>query len=133
MNNLKSALTMKNFYFSKINFENLAKPGNEKLNIGYKVNYFYNEQNDNLIKIVFETIITSENENFFLSLDAVGIFEICPEGLDEVQKNFILKKNTVAIMFPFIRSQVSLITTQPGLKPVLLQPIDVNSLVEQKD
>ena len=33
-------------------------------------------------------------------------------------------------MMPFIRSQVSLLTTQPGLTPILLQPIDVNALVD---
>jgi preprotein translocase subunit SecB len=42
----------------------------------------------------------------------------------------ILKKNSVAIMFPFIRSQVSLITTQPGMIPVQLPLVDVNKMVK---
>lgn len=36
----------------------------------------------------------------------------------------IIKTNTVAIMFPFIRSQVTLLTTQPGMTPIVLPPIN---------
>ena len=36
----------------------------------------------------------------------------------------IVKTNTVAIMFPFIRSQVTLLTTQPGMTPIVLPPIN---------
>ena len=41
-----------------------------------------------------------------------------------------MKKNTVAIMFPFIRSQVSILTTQPGMIPIVMPPININALVE---
>jgi preprotein translocase subunit SecB len=40
----------------------------------------------------------------------------------ELEEN-IVKTNTVAIMFPFIRSQVTLLTTQPGMTPIVLPPI----------
>lgn len=40
----------------------------------------------------------------------------------------IVEMNTVAIMFPFIRSQVSLLTTQPGLTPIILPPINTAKL-----
>ena len=41
----------------------------------------------------------------------------------EMEEN-IIKNNTVAIMFPFIRSQVTLLTTQPGMTPIVLPPIN---------
>ena len=36
----------------------------------------------------------------------------------------IIEKNTIAIMFPFVRSQVSLLTTQPNMVPIVLPPIN---------
>ena len=55
-----------------------------------------------------------------------------PDIPDEFAKEILLK-NTVAIMLPFIRSQVSLLTTQPGMKPIMLQPMDVNQLFDKKN
>ena len=41
----------------------------------------------------------------------------------ELEEN-IVKTNTVAIIFPFIRSQVTLLTTQPGMTSIVLPPIN---------
>ena len=54
------------------------------------------------------------------------------DGLvDEYER--ILKANTVAIMFPYIRSQISLLTTQPGLHPVMLPPMNINALLDSTE
>lgn len=39
-------------------------------------------------------------------------------------EEYVINNNTIAIMFPFIRSQVSLLTTQPGMVPIVLPPIN---------
>ena len=44
----------------------------------------------------------------------------------------LVKANTVAIIFPFIRSQISLLTTQPGMKPIIMPPININSIIQSK-
>ena len=41
-----------------------------------------------------------------------------------------LKPNAVAIMFPFLRSQISLLTTQPDMIPVVLPAININKLLK---
>lgn len=48
---------------------------------------------------------------------------------DEMEEN-IIKTNTVAIMFPFIRGQVTLLTTQPGMSPIVLPPINTTKIIE---
>ncbi len=40
----------------------------------------------------------------------------------------VINNNTVAIMFPFIRSQVTLLTTQPGMAPIVLPPINTKKI-----
>ena len=47
-----------------------------------------------------------------------GIIENIREGGEENEEY------TVAIMFPFIRSQITLLTTQPGMTPIVLPPIN---------
>lgn len=125
----KSILKMLDFNFSKFSFENHKNSGHSKLSIKYEVSVSLNNENKNLAKVIIDTSISNSNESFYLYLQALGIFEIDSHNLSEEEKNYILNKNTVAIMFPFIRSQISLLTTQPGLQPILLQPIDVDSLI----
>lgn len=45
--------------------------------------------------------------------------------------NMYLTTNAVAILFPYLRSQLTLLTTQPGLSPIILPPINVNKLMKQ--
>ena len=35
--------------------------------------------------------------------------------------------------FPYIRSQISLLTTQPGLHPVMLPPMNINALLDSTE
>lgn len=53
------------------------------------------------------------------------IHETDPEIFDT-----LFKKNTIAIMLPYMQSEVTLITAQPDAAPVLLPAIDVNELVD---
>ena len=43
----------------------------------------------------------------------------------------LIKKNTVAILFPYVRSELTLITAQPGIEPLVLPAINVNGLIDQ--
>lgn len=127
MEEKKNILKMIDLHFSKFNFENSKNMGSCPLKINYAINCLLNKDNENQVKIVIDTIISSDIESISLSLQTIGIFEIDPKNIDEETKKYILTRNTVAIMFPFIRSQISLLTTQPGVQPILLQPIDVNN------
>ena len=42
----------------------------------------------------------------------------------------IMYQNAVAIIFPYIRSQITLLTAQPGIDPVVLQPFNIAQMVE---
>lgn len=50
----------------------------------------------------------------------------------EQKKNDMLEKNTLAIMFPYIRSYVSIITTQPGMNPIVLPAMNIIALVNDQ-
>lgn len=69
---------------------------------------------------------TDGNRVIYLDLVMVATFVI-HEKTPEVFE-VLFKKNTLALMLPYIRSEVTLITSQPGTSPILLPAIDVNEL-----
>ena len=104
---IESNLKMKNFYFSKCCFERRKEISN-------------GEYHADLKKRITKT---AEHEYDF-ELLVVANAEFLYEAENYNQEEILIHKNTVAIMFPFIRSQVSLMTAQPGMMPVVLPPIN---------
>lgn len=94
-----------------------------------------------------EIIADSSNERFKVSLTAniwskgepsvqmrirmAGYFRcICD---DEGLKQELIRYNTVAIMFPYIRSQISLVTTQPDIPPISFPPVNIIAMFKDVD
>ena len=82
---------------------------------------------------MIRTAVENKTGSVCIRLDTVGIFTIENFELDRDLNERILKANTVAIMFPYIRSQISLLTTQPGLHPVMLPPMNINALLDSTE
>ena len=69
---------------------------------------------------------TKENEYKFV-VRASGYFNV---GEDIENRSAIIQQNAVAIIFPYIRSQISLLTAQPEVDPIVLQPFNIAQMVE---
>lgn len=133
---IKSVLEMRDLYFSKFMVENnrvSETTTKAMVDISYNISGNIDEQNRDKCQVQIDLNVTTEDEKFSLFLQTVGCFEIVDKTMDEQSKNFLLKRNTISIMFPFIRSQVALMTTQPGMQPIMLEPIDVNALIEKTE
>jgi len=132
--NFQSSLQMLGLFFPKFTFDLKDKLASGQLKNTINVQ-FSDKVDDKLqVKVQIDLTLESENGDFKLYLQTLGFFKLNkPDDMPEEFADEILKKNTVAIMFPFIRSQVSLLTTQPGMTPILLQPIDVNALLNKND
>ena len=81
-----------------------------------------NELDDGSYAVVLTLTISKEKADLNVKVVAAARFAMNNEDIDLVRS--IMDTNTVAIMFPFIRSQVSLLTTQPGMTPIVLPPIN---------
>lgn len=73
--------------------------------------------------------LSDEEDTAMLEIVVSGIFEFNAELKDE-QKQIIITKNTMAILFPYLRAQVTLMTSQPDVEPVVLPAININSLLQ---
>ena len=91
-----------------------------------------NNQNASKFRIKINTRVKNKTESVLLNLETIGVFTVDKEGVTDDIGDHLIKVNTVAIMFPFIRSQISLLTTQPGLEPILLPPININALMDSE-
>lgn len=63
----------------------------------------------------------------FISLE--GTFNIICE--DDLMKEKLKMNNTISILFPYIRSEVTLLTSQPEITPVIIPPININKLIDE--
>ncbi len=66
--------------------------------------------------------------NFYFSEMKITRESIIKDGDIDIDISKNINKNTIAIMFPFIRSQVTLLTSQPNMCPVILPTINTSNL-----
>lgn len=130
-NQNKSIMQLTNLYFKNISFSR------EKLNIDDNLKIFFDHEirkNDNDTDVVLSVLINDENNALKLSVELVGTFAF--SNLENVNKNLydnLINKNAIAILFPYLRSQVTLITSQPNMTPIILPPININTLLKNDD
>lgn len=120
INEMKSDLIMENLYFVEcsITRSSTIENGSLALDLSKKIT----KLDDNSYNVVLTLEISKENSD--LSVKVVVSADFSMDSQDANLVRTIMETNTVAIMFPFIRSQVSLLTTQPGMSPIVLPPIN---------
>lgn len=125
-------LQMNELYFSKYDFVQTREDNDTEYETSFQIEYAVNNQNDSKFRIKINTRVKNKTESVLLNLETIGVFTVDKEGVNDDIGDHLIKVNTVAIMFPFIRSQISLLTTQPGLEPILLPPININALMDSE-
>lgn len=125
-------LQMNELYFSKYDFVQTREDNDTEYETSFQIEYAVNNQNASKFRIKINTRVKNKTESVLLNLETIGVFTVDKEGVNDDIGDHLIKVNTVAIMFPFIRSQISLLTTQPGLEPILLPPININALMDSE-
>ncbi|MBE6638897.1 MAG: preprotein translocase subunit SecB [Ruminococcaceae bacterium] len=120
INKMKSDLRMENFHFVECSVSRSAIIENGSLS--FDLNKEINELENGDYSVVLTLTIHKENNDLNVRVVAAAMFSMDSDDVELIRS--IMETNTVAIMFPFIRSQVSLLTTQPGMIPIVLPPIN---------
>lgn len=126
--NIKSGLKINNLFFSDLIFNRSEKVGKD-ITINNSLGVEYEEISDNgiIVKIRYE----AKSDDMSINVVAVinGVFELTnAKDLQPDVKNYILKVNTLAILISYLRSQVVLLTSQPGFNPIQIPIINAESL-----
>ena len=129
----KSVLQLERLSFEEISY--LRKTDVAISNIEYEMNFTrqisMSEDEKHFRVLLTANVWSKANDAIKLKVTLVGYFMCECDNPD--LKNQLIAYNTVSILFPYIRSQISLVTTQPDLPPVTLPPVNIVSLFQETE
>lgn len=127
-----SALSMDSLFFEEISFKRI---GDKQDSVNFTCDLEVTVGGDlkeDIYKVNLKMAGGLPNE-YNLTISLIGIFSFSSEEkIPEELKEDLISKNAVAIMMPYLRSQVSLITAQPGVECVVLPPFNINNMMDDK-
>lgn len=129
---IESVLKLNRIVFDKLEFNRLGFKNDKELEIEIQSSVFQKAETD-IYKV---TLIFKGNkpEEYTLEISLSGFFSIVnDDDLDNETKKALVTKNSVAILMPYLRSQVSLLTAQPDTECIVLPPFNINKMLDKKD
>lgn len=129
MSNIKSVLHMDKLVFDKILFEREGFKSANALNTTIEAHFAENQQ-EGMYKVTL-ILKGKKEEEYSFEISLTGYFSFDnDEQVDEKLKSELIRKNTLAILMPYMRSQVSLLTAQPEMECVVLPAFNINNLLK---
>ena len=127
--NIQSAHSMAKIVFDKIEFNRLGFSSDKELEIEIQSS-IAKRGNEDVYRI---TLILKGNkpDEYIFEIILSGFFTIEQrEELTEELKDALITKNAIAILMPYLRSEASLLTAQPGMECVVLPAFNINKMLE---
>jgi preprotein translocase subunit SecB len=128
---VQSVLHLDKIIFDQIEFKRLGFISDKELKLEIQSNVAQRKDSD----VYRVTLILKGNkpEEYIFEISLTGFFTIkSTEVLTEDQKNTLVTKNAIAILMPYMRSEVSLLTAQPGMDCVVLPAFNINKILETR-
>lgn len=124
MGNYNSILNLQKLVFDRIEFDRKGFKNTQELKFELQIQIGLNE--DDLYKVTLVLNGTKQDEyNVVISLS--GFFRVDGQVEDKMVRDLI-KKNAVAILMPYLRSELTLLTAQPDTDSVVLPPFNINKM-----
>ncbi len=98
----------------------------EDLELGVQFEHQLTKLDQEQYEVFLSTTVSDVNETIYVNVKGRSIFSTKQENKD------LLEKNTIAIMFPYIRSYISSITTQPGMAPIVLPAMNIVAMINDQ-
>lgn len=124
----EAVLKLNRVYFNEISYHYHAK-SEQKIEYIFTFEKSLEEIDNNKYQICLRCNVKDKTDTVELHIQVVGEFEC--ELEDGEFKTGILNENAIAILFPYLRSQICLVTMQPEQIPINLPAINVLSLFEE--
>ena len=121
--NALSSLRMDHIVFNRISFERTNFS-----NINGEIHFQARRNVEKLDanKYCVSLNVTAEKENEYSA--EVDISGYCAVSDDISEKDDLINKNAVAILFPYVRAQFTLLTSQPEMLPIVLPAMNINAM-----
>jgi len=128
VDSINSVLKLKAIVFDKIEFQRKGFKNNNNPSFTINVQIGRNKEDDYKVTL---TINADKEDEYFLSISLSGFFNIEDDkNIDSSLKRDLINKNAVAILMPYLRSEVTLLTSQPEMDSIVLPPFNINKLMQ---
>lgn len=81
-------------------------------------------------KLLLDVNVTDENKSFDIKIKTLGVFEFKEKQMGNKLDNYFFV-NAPAIIFPYIRSYISALTSLSGIKTINLPLMNLTSLIDK--
>ena len=122
----ESPLVLKNIIITEGHFKR-NEDSLENLELKVGVSHDVERLSEREYKITLELNVADPEEKLSVFVKGMAIFETKQEN------QMLIERNTLAIMFPYFRSYVSTLTTQPGMTPIVLPAMNIVAMLAQKE
>lgn len=118
-----------NYFFNKLEL-NFDQQTPTDININFDVKGEFDTSNSLFdLHFNFTAFPESEKTNVFINVNCVGTFKIEDvNSLEDIPSYFY--PNAIAILFPYLRSSVSILTVQANIKAMVLPTYNLTDLGE---
>ena len=122
----ESPLVLKNIIITEGHFKR-NEDSLENLELKVGVSHDVERLSERAYKITLALNVADPEEKLSVFVKGMAIFETKQEN------QMLIERNTLAIMFPYFRSYVSTLTTQPGMTPIVLPAMNIMTMLAQKE
>ena len=120
-------LKLNHLLFDKILFQRNGFKTDNKLEFSFGFNF----KTDNPEEIIVHIqVIGTKKSEYRFEVAASGYFSYV--GTKE-KVDLMARQNAAAIIFPYIRSQITLLTAQPEMEAVVLPPLNIASIIKEAE
>ena len=127
MNSITSVLKLKTIVFDKIEFH--RKGFKNSIDPKFTISVQIGKNKTDGYKVTL-TIEADKEKEYELSISLSGLFSIENDNsLTDDIKQDLINKNAVAILMPYLRSELTLLTSQPNMDSIVLPPLNINKLM----
>lgn len=124
---MECVLKLNALVFDEIVFKRLGMHSENELEVSFSVSIGTNIS-DSDVKKVSVKVMGEKKEEYTFEIQASGFFVYEGNASDS-----IVRQNAVAIVMPYIRSEISLLTAQPGVEPIVLPPFNIIEMLNESE
>ncbi len=130
-----SEITLIGQYIKDLSFENPMAPNlpsqnnNPKVNLDVNTTYLDLKNNNHEVNLKIDSTASIGNDTLFaLELQYVGLIKAVIKNEDDKKKLIV---SGSYLLFPYARSIISNVTMEGGFKPLVIQPIEFESMFKK--
>ena len=127
MGEFNSVLTLQQMVFDKIQFERIGFKNSNDVEFELQVQIGVSDEGAYKVTLVLNAF---KKDEYDIIISLTGFFSI-DKKIEDRTREILINKNAVAILMPYLRSELSLLTAQPNTECIVLPPFNINKMLEK--